>query len=383
MRILHVTDTYGPRIGGIEILVRGLAARQAEAGHDVTVLTSTMGPNTTRGDQVQVCRDPGRMRDLVDRSDVVHAHLSAYSPLAVKAAETAAGRGLPVVAVVHSLWGSAWPLFRAAALLRGWGDRPIQMAAVSEAAAGPVRRALPGRHVLVLPNAIEVKQWAASPRDRVDNVVTLVAVMRMTRRKRPLPLLRLLREVRSLAPSDLDLRVRLIGEGPLHGAVTRAISRPELQDWVTAPGALNQGDIQRLYRDADVFLAPATLESFGIAALEARAAGLAVVARAGTGVGDFVTHGVNGLLASSDTQMVQQLAQLCANPSALRAIADHNRATVPAHDWSDVLWRNEYAYAAAADLVGARSHGDRSQGAVSDLGLAQERFRNGAARLRS
>src|SRR5690625_6970092 len=35
----------------------------------------------------------------------------------------------------------------------------------------------------------------------------------------------------------------------------------------------------RSYRHADVFAAPAQLEAFGIAALEARSAGLAVVAR--------------------------------------------------------------------------------------------------------
>jgi glycogen synthase len=41
MRILHVTDGYRPRVGGIEIFVQDLARRQAEAGHDVSVLTAT------------------------------------------------------------------------------------------------------------------------------------------------------------------------------------------------------------------------------------------------------------------------------------------------------------------------------------------------------
>src|SRR3954468_6893272 len=39
MRILHVSDAYLPKQGGIEIQVSDLARRQAETGHDVTVLT--------------------------------------------------------------------------------------------------------------------------------------------------------------------------------------------------------------------------------------------------------------------------------------------------------------------------------------------------------
>ena len=38
-RILHVTDYYRPKVGGIEMFVEELAARQSAAGHDVTVLT--------------------------------------------------------------------------------------------------------------------------------------------------------------------------------------------------------------------------------------------------------------------------------------------------------------------------------------------------------
>ena len=41
MRILHVTDGYGPRLGGIEVFVEGLARHQSLAGHEVSVLTAT------------------------------------------------------------------------------------------------------------------------------------------------------------------------------------------------------------------------------------------------------------------------------------------------------------------------------------------------------
>ena len=41
MRILHVTDTYLPTLGGIELHIHDLAAQQRAAGHLVTIATST------------------------------------------------------------------------------------------------------------------------------------------------------------------------------------------------------------------------------------------------------------------------------------------------------------------------------------------------------
>ena len=59
-----------------------------------------------------------------------------------------------------------------------------------------------------------------------------------------------------------------------------------------------------------MFVAPADLESFGIAALEARCAGLPVVAKSSGGVREFVRDEVEGLLCDTDEDMVQALVRL-------------------------------------------------------------------------
>ncbi|TPG16937.1 glycosyltransferase family 4 protein [Pedococcus bigeumensis] len=361
MKILHATDTYAPTVGGIEVLVHDLAAHQAAAGHDVTVLTRTPGPTGVDSNGVMVVRDARAMRALVAEADMVHAHVSAISPLALRAAEIAAAQRVPAVATVHSMWAAAWPLFRAAALARGWDQLSIQWTAVSEAAADPVRRVLGGRPVLILPNAVDTDLWAAAhaadstPSGQERGPVTIVSVMRVARRKRPLRLLAVLRRVRAALPSDVEVRVVLVGDGPQLGRLQARISDWGMQGWVEAPGALEHHQIRALYERADVFVAPATLESFGIAALEARASGLAVVARAGTGVADFVADGVEGLLARTDAEMVGQLALLCTDAAARARIQRHNATVRPAYDWSDVLWRTTYAYDAAAELTAGTS----------------------------
>jgi glycosyltransferase involved in cell wall biosynthesis len=367
VKILHATDTYAPTVGGIEVLVHDLAAHQVAAGHQVTVLTRTAGVTGVDANGVMVVRDVRAARRLVSEADLVHSHVSAISPLALKTAEKAAAQRVPVVATLHSMWTGTWPLYRATSAVRGWEDLRIQWAAVSEATADPLRRALRGRSVLVLPNAVDTAKWVPAAIDPTsdeqvggsaadDGPVTIVSVMRMKGRKRPMHLLAALRRMRAAVPPEVEVRALLIGDGPRLGQVRRRISGWGMQDWVEAPGALSHHEIRGLYERAHVFVAPATLESFGIAALEARTAGLAVVARSGTGVADFVSDGVEGLLAVDDAEMAAHLAMLCTDAGVRTRIQRHNAGVRPAYDWSDVLWRTAYAYDAAAELAAGATH---------------------------
>lgn len=365
MRILHVTDTYGPTVGGIEVLVQDLSERQVAAGHEVTVLTRTPGHDPL-GAAVRVCREPDRLTQLVRTADVVHAHVSACSPLALRGMEAGAAAGVPTVAAVHSMWGAAWPVVRAVGGARGWPALPVQWAAVSEAAAGPVRRALPGRSVIVLPNAVDVAAWTQPPRSTQSDVVTVVSVMRMARRKRPLHLVQALRRLAAVRPAG-QVRAVLVGEGPQRREVARTVNRLGLGDWVSVPGTMTHPEIRELYRTADIFVAPATRESFGIAALEARAAGLTVVTRSGTGVSDFVTDGLDGLVARSDAALADGLVRLSTDRALLDRLRLHSAAHPPAFDWADVLWRNAYGYELAAGLLDGRSAGGRLQAPLSAL----------------
>src|SRR5690625_385768 len=107
----------------------------------------------------------------------------------------------------------------------------------------------------------------------------------------------------------------------------------------------------RSYRHADVFAAPAQLEAFGIAALEARSAGLAVVARSGSGVADLVDHRVSGLLVDDDEAFAGALAQLASERHLLARITEPNVAHLPPFDWQAVLQKTDQEYARAKSIT--------------------------------
>ncbi|WP_418608130.1 glycosyltransferase [Georgenia sp. SUBG003] len=122
----------------------------------------------------------------------------------------------------------------------------------------------------------------------------------------------------------------------------------------------------RHYSGAHVFLSPSRLEAFGIAALEARASGLAVVAGRGTGISEFVVDGVDGLLTpdrssglgdpAADDALVGALVRLAQDRELLRRILVHNRTVPPAAGWPEVLAAAQALYGRSRSLVRDEGH---------------------------
>ena len=370
MRIAHVTDFYLPRLGGIELHVHDLAARQQAAGHDVEIITGTPAAPGGSDDGLVVRRlrrvrglpvylDPvvfvtGRRLVRQGGYDVVHVHAGVCLPLAYGAASAAAHSGVPVVGTQHSLVDWFAPLLRGLDWVFRWSRWPVLFTAVSDVAAEPLRILLRGRAgVSILPNGIDPSAWSVQPLPRRPDDVLVVAVMRLAPRKRPLQMLRVMRKVRRTLPASNRLRLVVVGEGGERRSLERYVRRHRMQGWVSLPGRFDRDRIRELYRQADLFIAPATLESFGIAALEARAAGVPVVARIEGGVSGFVGAG-EGMLVGSDAEMVHAITRLVAEPVAREAMAARCRATEPPFGWPQVVARTDEAYLAALTVAGVR-----------------------------
>jgi glycosyltransferase involved in cell wall biosynthesis len=374
MRIGLVTDCYVPQVGGIEMQVHDLAQRLQLAGHEVVVITSMRGPDVVDGVRVRrldvpllpfnIPFAPKTFRLVADdlereRVDVAHFHGGIVSPLAYGAAYRAQRQGIPSVVTTHCLWSYATPAFETLDRLVRWTEWDVVLSAVSDLAAEPLRRvAGPGRPVLVLPNGIDHAAWDVEPEPADGRPVTIVSVMRLAPRKRPLHLLRMLKQVHERLPHT-DVRTVVIGEGPERSSLERYLAASGMEDRVTLLGRRSRDQIREQFARSDLFVAPANLESFGIAALEARCAGLPVVAKERTGIREFVEHGREGLLAASDRDMVDQIVHLVRDRELRLLISKNNRETRAPVDWSEVVGRNVAAYELAASGADVRSVGPR------------------------
>ena len=353
LKIALVCDWFLPKVGGIELHVRDLAVRLAGMGHIVHVLTPVPGPPEVDGIPVwrvaaplhrfvRLAWHPRTFRRVAEilrgqGYDLVHCHASYIAPFAYGAVRTAQLLGVPTVVTFHSLLGR---FARVLACLEGLfarKGRPALLSAVSPAVADGLQPLAGGRAIHLLPNGVDPAFWRTAPAARNDQAFRLVSVFRMSPRKRGLALLGIVASLIPRLPAGAKLRLTLVGDGMQRRVLERRVRALALEEVVTFAGYQSRDQIRAIFADSDAFVLPTVLESFGIAALEARSAGLPVVARAGNGIGQFIRSGQEGFLAGSDGEMAEHLLRLIADRGLCRTIAAHNRQTPPPYAWEEVL----------------------------------------------
>jgi N-acetyl-alpha-D-glucosaminyl L-malate synthase BshA len=101
-------------------------------------------------------------------------------------------------------------------------------------------------------------------------------------------------EIFALVREKMPAKLVLIGDGPDRGAAEYIVRKKKLVRDVHFLG--KQDRVYKHLSQADLFLLPSDMESFGLAALEAMACEVPVVASNVGGVPEVIEHGVDGYL---------------------------------------------------------------------------------------
>ena len=343
-----MADSFAPDIGGIERQVEALARRQLAEGHDVTVITAVADPadlglhvvRALNGRWLTVAfpwRNFRRVAEVLDAGpiDVIHGHFTVASPIAVYVTRAASRRHIPVAATVHSLWWKVSIATRLTSVPFGWGRIRAAWSAVSSVAAAHVQRTLPRvGPISVVPNLVDTSWWQPTEPARVtgEGEIRLILVGRLKKRKHVNEFIDVLAQVRSRLDHDLPVQVNIIGEGPRHTDLQQQITELGLADWVNLLGHREPAAIRELLHSSDLFIASSRQESFGIAALEARAAGLPVLGYRGNGLVDFIADGTEGVLVRDAAEMADALTTLMTEPDELDRLRKTTQAFGPSVD---------------------------------------------------
>jgi glycosyltransferase involved in cell wall biosynthesis len=132
-----------------------------------------------------------------------------------------------------------------------------------------------------------------------------------------------------------EARLLVVAEEPPAGTFI-----PDGVEWL-AP-TWERDTIAALFRQADLFVLPARLETWGDVLLEAMAFGLPCIASAGDAMGEIVEDGRTGRLVPVEdvASLAAALAQLFADAQLRRAWGENGRQRVEAHfRWSHVAER--------------------------------------------
>jgi glycosyltransferase involved in cell wall biosynthesis len=125
----------------------------------------------------------------------------------------------------------------------------------------------------------------------------------------------LVEAVAVLARRDVDIRLVLVGSGPLEASLRHKVRRLGLEERVRFEGAVGQDDIGRYYAGADLFCLPSFAEGVPVVLMEAMATGRPVIATRVAGIPELVDDGTSGLLVApgSVEQLVTALERLASS----------------------------------------------------------------------
>ncbi len=342
MRVLVVSNQYAPVVGGIEVLLRQLCPALRDRGHEVSVLTSThrQAPEPrSEVDGITVHR-VGLLRALAQRDP---AGLARGRKAAVRILHEVR----PEVVHGHDPGPNLWTAFEHLPEVPVLTTLHLGVAAIDLGQRGPTARLL-GRSAWLtgVSQAVVDEAVALVPSlaDRSSVVVNglpvsgepsapdpagrrIVAAGRMTAQKGFDVLLRALPAVLAVHPTA---ELLLVGDGPARPELAALAEQLGIAASVRMPGAARHDEMAALLESASVVAIPSRYEGMPLIALEAAAAGRAVVATPVQGLADVVVDGETGLLVPPEQAepLAAALVALLGDPARAAGLGASARCRV-------------------------------------------------------
>lgn len=360
---MNIGITVYPTYGGSGIVGSELGRDLAERGHNVHFISSVLPTRVTElGErvhfhEVEMMSYPlfeHQPYDLAlatkmatvaraEKLDLLHVHYAIpHSISAILARESIKQkRYVPVITTLHGTDITLVGADRSYLPITRYGlQQSDGVTAVSKFLKQATIETFDFDDIEVIPNficACHYKRLPASPlRDELapngEKLLTHVSNFRAV--KRPIDCVEILAKVKKEAP---DTRLVMVGDGPERSAAYYRAEQLGVENDTIFVG--KQANISDYLGVSDVFLLPSELESFGLAALEAQACELPVIATRIGGIPEVVSDGETGYLSDiGDTEkMSRDTVKLLKDEDLRRGFGEKGREQAIARYGSDKI----------------------------------------------
>ncbi len=380
MRIVIAPSAYYPNIGGIEELTRQLARELGSRRHQVSVLTNRWPADTPRSEALEgvvvtrlsfplpAARPLAAGRFLVASpwaaAVLVHhlrsvrpeiVHVIGAGPQAAYLGVLSRRLGARLVFTAQGELGfDSRSVFKHSVSLRSSLRRLLRTAdevtACSRFVLDELERFSPIRATpVVIPNGVAPADFDGHHRQ--DGRPYVLAVGRLVEQK---GFDTLIEAVASEPLATLDLVIA--GDGPERHRLESLAERKGIAGRVRFIGPVNRSQLGGLLAGCRVFALPSRGEPFGIALLEAMAAGIPSVATSAGGVTEFARDGQNALLVSPDDPgaLATAIMRLDTDDLLRSRLSAEGRATADRLSWAKIATEYERVYAEALGTTSRR-----------------------------
>jgi phosphatidyl-myo-inositol dimannoside synthase len=369
MRLLVITNDFGPRQGGIESFVHALLDRlphgsflvytnhQTESAEFDRQFTARTGALVIR-DRSRVLLPTMRVRRhaarLVREHEVSAVWFGSAAPLALMTARLRRAGASTIVATTHGheVWWAKLPLMRTA--IRAIGANVDVLTYLGEFTRNALAKAMNNRDLPKLQRlapGVDLEHFKERDGDIIrqrhglgtDPVIACIS--RLVHRKGQDRLIEALPIILRSLPRT---RLLLVGQGPRRKHLEALARRLDVADSVTFAGAVPYAELPAYYSAGTIFAMPTRtrlggleVEGLGMVYLEASACGRAVIAGRSGGSPDAVLHGKTGELVDDNPAHIAEVAlTLLTDQARRREMGSAGRAWVENEwDWSMVADR--------------------------------------------
>ena len=398
MKILMLTWEYPPRVvGGIARVVHDLSHRLIKDGHEVTVVTYKEG-------NVEDCEDDNGVKvyrvnnyminpnnfidwimqlnfnliskatELISKEgpfDVIHAHdwLVAYAAKTLKDSFK-----IPIIATIHAtesgrnsgihdevqryINDTEWMLTY----------ESTEVIVNSNYMKNELQRlfGLPYEKINVVPNGVNLNLYNGVERDydfrrrfAMDNEKIILYVGRLVYEK---GVQHLISAMPKILENYHDSKLVIAGKGGMIDELKSQVESMGLSNKVYFTGYLNQKEVQKMYKCADVAVFPSTYEPFGIVALEAMLAGIPTVVSDIGGLNEIVEHGVNGMKSytGNPNSIADSVLSLLFDPQlAMNVTKNAKNKVKDEFNWQKIAQDTHYIYELAISKTMAQRQAEQ------------------------
>ena len=360
MNIGLFTESYLPHVNGVVTLIQSLKKGLESKGHTVHIFAPRVRGYTDRDRNVH--RFPmfisfrfieklmgleldwriplatiRRYSSILSELDVFHSHHMAM--LGHSAAYYAKRHRIPFVFTNHTNFKEFEPILPLRGtmkyIIRAWFDGISHLCSLvispGEKMKLQLREYGVKTEIAVIPNGIEIgnfvppgerdverikEKWGIEPQDRL-----LIYVGRLSKEKN-LPFL--VESLSGLIEQQGDVKVLMVGNGPMKSALQKMVESRGLADRIIFTGYIPYEEISRYYFLSDLFVTASLSEVFPLTVIEALSSSLPAVAIDATGTGDIIRSGYNGMLVARNVGDFEEAVRALLNDEERRSQMGRN-----------------------------------------------------------
>jgi glycosyltransferase involved in cell wall biosynthesis len=277
-----------------------------------------------------------------ERVDVLHIHAGGFTGANALLAAWVAR--VPVIVVSHHSLFGLQPysigsffslLFEKRLATRIVMSHSEQVSEMASAGIAPHR-------LVIIPNGVNLAKFSFTDPVSKDQTgpLRLVMVARLIEGKGHEVLLRALHQV---LPEHPDVRLTMVGDGPLKTELDALIAELGLGGAVERIGQVNYDDLPSVYAQAHAMVVPTYMpgEEFPTVLLEGMACGLPAIATRHRGIPDIVADGQTGLLVEPRNveALAEAIRRLLSDRSLVETMSRRARARVEQNFTTEVFGR--------------------------------------------